>query len=311
MGRVNSLKTVLLIAAMTLFSAVAHAQSDSRMVVEITADEQGVMPTVKEAIQQALPILWDRLIEPEARASLSDNMRATPFVLRVLPQHDRIRVTFNQERVWQYLDEKNIAYRKEPPRFSLHTRMINSNGSDMPKTAEALQAYASGRAATYGVLIEPDAPSLTMKWQWLDRSRLYLKVEGDSALDGYSETRTLASEDALAQLESWVDALLTKMRDASQPNGEMVETDASATEPANELELRITIDQPSTLSAQVVLEEALRHEASVKSVIPVLLSANRRQYRILLHAPDDRWVAAWFRRRGMQAEPTPDGWLVH
>jgi len=296
---------------MVLFSVSVHAQSDPRMVVEIGADEQGNMPSVQEAIQQALPILWDRVAEPAARSSLSDKMRATPFVLRVLPQRELIQVTFNQDRVFQYLDQKEIPYFKEPLRFDLQTRMTNSNGSDMPKTAEALQAYATGRAARYGVTLAADAPRLTMSWQWLDRSRLYLKVEGDSALSGYSETRTLVSEEALAQLESWVDELLMKMRNSSGANEMVVDVPPETVQPTNELELRITIEQSSSLSAQVVLEEALRHEPTVKSVIPTLLSADRRQYRVLLNEPDDRWVAAWFRRRGMQAEPTPGGWLVY
>ncbi len=309
--RVYRFSELFLVVAFALFSTVSYAQGDPRMVVEITADEQGNMPAVQDAIQQALPVLWDRLVEPAARSTLSDKVRATPFVLRVVPQNDRIQVIFNQDRVWQYLDQQKIAYLKESPRFDLKIRMINSNGGDMPKTEEALQAYAGERAARYGMVLTTDAPSVILNWRWLDRASLYLSIEGDSALSGFSETKSLESGEALEQLQAWIDSLLVNMRNSALTKTKET-SEPPAVEPVkNELELLITIEQSSTLPAQVVLEDALRHETAVKAVIPLLLSADRRQYRVLLNAPDDRWVATWFRRRGMQAESTPAGWLVH
>ncbi len=306
------LKQLLLLAAgLMLLSSYSYADTDPRMVIEITADEEGHLPPVEEAIQQALPILWDRVVEGTTRASLSDRIEATPFLLRVVPHPDGIQVTFNRQRVWQYLDQHHIAYLREAPRLNLHIQMTNQNDISMPKTAAALLSYAESIALERGIVLDHNAPMLMASWRWLDTSQVYLSVQGHSVLAGFSETRNLESGDPLAQLQAWVSELLMKIRDAYIVNRSVM-PDMSAKQQVRDggIELILTIEQPAGLSSQVALEDALRQNSRVKAVIPTYLSAMSRQYRVLLKDKDDAWLEAWFRHRGMQITPTPYGWLV-
>jgi len=301
---------ILLTISMLMFSTYSYANTDPRMVVEVGADEQGKVPAVQEAIQLALPILWDRVVEDSARSLASDSMRATTFLLRVVPQSDHVEVTFNQERVWQYLDEKQIAYLKEPLQLNMQIEMVDSRGTTMSKTAEALLAYAHEAAKARGIVFATDAPLLQARWRWLDGAQVYLKVEGQSRLTGFTETRSMQAGDPLEQLHAWIESLLIKAR-STDPT-EM----ATFVEPAIEqptdgtMVLMLTIEQPATLPAQVVFEESLRQNSHVKLLLPTLLSSSSRKYRMVLHNADDSWLAEWFRRRGMQATATMDGWLV-
>lgn len=301
---------VLLAISLLALSTTSYADTDPRMVVEVGADEQGNVPAVQDAIQLALPVLWDRVVEDSDRSSVSDSMRATTFLLRVVPQSDHVEVTFNQDRVWQYLDSKEIAYLKEPLRLNLQIQMANSSGNTMPKTAEALLGYAQGVAKARGIVLDTRAPLLQANWRWLDSTQLYLKVEGDSRLTGYTETRSMSAGNPLEQLQSWVEALLMKARSTYTTN---VTTPAEATieQPTDgTMAVLLTIDLPATLATQVVVEDSLRQNSHVKLLVPTFLSANSRQYRMVLHTADDRWIADWFSRRGMQATATVDGWLV-
>lgn len=305
------LKQLLLLAvSLLILSTNSYADSDPRMVVEVVADEEGNVPSVEKAIQRALPVLWDRIVEDSARPALSNKIKATPFLLRVVPRSDAVQVTFNQQRVWQYLDQNFIAYLKEAPRIKLQIQMINQNDTSMPKTAEALQAFAESAALKRGVVLDDKAPVLMATWRWLNASEVYLTVRGNSLLTEYSETRTVEADDPLVQLQVWVKDLLLKVRTAH-----IAATTTVAEQPVKKkwedgIELILTIEQPASLPEQVVLEDAFRQNSRVKALIPTYLSANRREYRVLLNGEEDAWISAWFQRRGMQVSPTPYGWLV-
>jgi hypothetical protein len=296
--------------ALLVGAGLANADSDPRMVVEISADEQGKIPAVQDAIQLALPVLWDRIILQSSRSSLSDSMKAMPFLLRVVPHTNGMQVTFNPERVWQYLDQHQIAYLKVAPHLNFEFGMVNRSGDSMPKTVDALRQHAQSVASKWGIQLDPASPLIVANWHWLDASQLYLNVQSDTALAQLSETRKMNAGDPLAQLQAWVEELLLKAREGT------VETSAPET-PIDMVQqadgvysMILTISQQATLPAQVVMEDALRQDAHVKAVIPRFLSSDTRQYRILLTGMDDSWVEAWFRHRGMQATPSPDGWLV-
>jgi hypothetical protein len=296
--------------AFSLFSLMPYAQADSRMIVEVQADEEGRVPSVQEAIQQALPLLWDRIVDSKARGSLSDSMKATPFLQRVLPRSDGVQVSFNEARVWQYLDQKKIPYLKEAPRINLVIQMSNQNGSSMPQTAELLQADVESVAVARGVLLSESAPSLIIVWQWLDNTQVNLTVRGNTALAEFSELRKVETGDPLSQLQVWMGEILLTARDAYIPDPTQIEMIPTWQEQRGGIEVMLIIEQSATLSAQVALEDALRQHEKVESVIPIYLSTSSRQYRLQLKRAGDVWVQQWFQQRGMQALPTPQGWLV-
>jgi len=300
-----------LLSLISLIPAV-YAESDRRMIVEVSVDEEGNVPSVHEAIQLALPLLWDRIVDSKSRASLSDSMKATPFLERVVPRSDGVQVTFSEARVWQYLNQHEIPHLKQAPHLNLMIQMINQNGSDMPQSAELLQAYAESSVEARGIMLSEPASALIVIWQWIDASQVNLTVRGNSALAEYSETRDIETGDPLIQLQDWIDEILLAARDAHISNsakiGEMLPLKETRD---GGIEAVLTIEQPATLSAQVALEDALRQHEKVIALTPTYLSAPSRQYRLQLKGEEDTWVVEWFQRRGMQVLPTPHGWLVH
>jgi hypothetical protein len=237
-------------------------------------------------------------------------MKATPFLQRVLPRSDGVQVSFNEARVWQYLDQKKIPYLKEAPRINLVIQMSNQNGSSMPQTAELLQADVESVAVARGVLLSESAPSLIIVWQWLDNTQVNLTVRGNTALAEFSELRKVETGDPLSQLQVWMGEILLTARDAYIPDPTQIEMIPTWQEQRGGIEVMLIIEQSATLSAQVALEDALRQHEKVESVIPIYLSTSSRQYRLQLKRAGDVWVQQWFQQRGMQALPTPQGWLV-
>ncbi|MCF7821373.1 MAG: hypothetical protein K9M17_02895 [Mariprofundaceae bacterium] len=309
----NRLRSGLWLSAfvVSLFSLVPHAQADSRMIVEIQADEEGRVPSVQEAAQQALPILWDRIVASRTRGMLSNSMKATQFLQRVLPRSDSVQVSFNEARVRQYLDQQEIPYLKEAPRINLMIQMSNQNGSGMPQTAELLRANAETVAQARGILLSESGPALIVVWQWLDNNQVNLVVRGNTLLAEFSETRKIETGDPLPRLQLWMEEVLLAARDAYI--ADPVQTDAiPALQEKRDggMEVMLTIEQPAALPAQVALEDALRQHEKVESIIPTHLRASSRQYRLRLKGEEDSWLPQWFQRRGMQVLPTPQGWLV-
>jgi len=312
----SRLRHTLYLAAIALSLMVvvplSYAETDPRMVVEVVADEEGNVPSVPQAIRQALPLLWDRIIDSKARGSLPTKMKATQFVQRVVPGSDVVQVTFNEARVWQYLDQHQVAYLKRPPRMNLMIQLIKQNGSSMPQTAELLYDYSESIAQERGFLLSKSDPSLIIAWRWIDASQVNLVVRGNSALAEFSETRTITAGDPLNQLQAWTKEILLAARDAHIT----ASVQPDQTEPAKKwrdggIEVEITIEQLAALPAQVALEDALRQHEKVESITPTYLSASGRSYRLVLKGEEDAWVPQWFQRRGMQTSPTPHGWLIH
>ena len=295
---------------LSLCSLMPYAQADSRMIVEVQVDEEGRVPSVQEAIQQALPLLWDRIVDSKARGSLSDSMKATPFLQRVLPRSDGVQVSFNEARVWQYLDQQEIPYLKEAPRINLMIQMSNQSGSSMPQTEERLRANAESIAEARGVLLSESGPALIVVWQWLDNTQVNLVVRGNTALAEFSETRKIETGDPLLQLQIWMGEILLAARDTYIVGPLQTDMTPPQEKRYGGLEIMLTVEQSAALPAQVALEDALRQHEKVEAIIPVYLSASSRHYRLRLKGEGDVWVQQWFQRRGMQALPTPQGWLV-
>jgi len=310
-GMKNLLRYLLpAFVVMVTLCSQAYAQSDARMVIDVPRNEHGDLPSVQEAIRSALPVLWDRVLPQAARGSVTDGINATSFLQRVVPYSDGIQVIFNHDRVWSYLEQQQIPYLKEAVHLNLDIEMINRSGISMSKTAEALMQYAGEVAVAHGIVMDRQMPRISATWRWLDGSQISLNVRGGALQEMVSEVRPV-SGDPLIQLQLWTSQLLVSLRDNAASGGDLTAGELPAAEAAiNTTGSLLTIEQTAPLPEQVVLEEALRQNRSVQSLIPVYLSSTSRQYRIQLKDNDDSWIQNWFGRRGMQAEPTPEGWLV-
>jgi len=301
---------IVVLTASILLAIPAHAQNDPRMSIDVGKGRQGEMPSVKDAVQQALPLLWDRVLPVKARSSVSDNINATSFLQRVVPSADSVQVIFNEERVWNYLDQQQIVYLKDAPHLNLQIQMYNQNDVAMSQTVSALQRYAEGVAAARGIVLDPAAVQVSATWRWMDASQIVLMVRIGNDAEPVSDTRQLSGGDPLVLLQKWLEELMLGLRDSSFAGGnEPVIEQANPQAPVG-YNVLLTIESPASLPEQIVLEEALRQSSRVRSLTPVYLSASSRQYRLVLKEGDSGWIEGWFRKRGMQARPSTEGWIV-
>lgn len=77
------------------------------------------------------------------------------------------------------------------------------------------------------------------------------------------------------------------------------------------LNLDLTVDRPTTLAEQVLLEGDLASDERVASLIPFQLNGNTCKYHLKLKSADDSWIPLWFARRGLTVMPLPEGWIAH
>jgi len=289
---------------------VAQAQEDSRFNISITF-EDGKTPSVNELVKQALPILWDRIITQQARSSLPDNIHAITLLRRVRPQQGGSMIQFNPARVWSYLEKEGIPHIHRIPSFNLRIELINAFGSSMQGSESEVLAYAQQQSDILGIQLQPNAPLLAIRIQWLDDIQVQLSTRGQSRLGELSETRNLDMGDPFVQLKSWVLQTLIRARDAYvwQPKV-IVDPDSNIQTSMSIPSLYLLIEQKANLSEQIALEAALRADPRVRSILPSYLNYRSRQYILQLKQNDDSWITDWFAQRGMVAIPNAQGWLI-
>ncbi|MBL4760602.1 MAG: hypothetical protein JKY80_07110 [Mariprofundaceae bacterium] len=289
---------------------MAQAQEDSRFNISITF-EDGKTPSVNELVKQALPILWDRIITQQARSSLPDNIHAITLLRRVRPQQGGSMIQFNPARVWLYLEKEGIPHIHKIPSFNLRIELINAFGSSMQGSESEVLAYAQQQSDILGIQLQPNAPLLAIRIQWLDDIQVQLSTRGQSRLGELSETRNLDMGDPFVQLKSWVLQTLIRARDAYvwQPKI-IVDPDSNIQTSMSIPSLYLLIEQKANLSEQIALEAALRADPRVRSILPSYLNYRSRQYILQLKQNDDSWITDWFAQRGLVAIPNAQGWLI-
>lgn len=306
-------QTTLFLLLFLTTAGLADAQSDPRMSVHVDF-EAGRSLSLNEAIRKALPVLWDRIIVRDARAAVPSGAAGTPLLQRAVPVDNGMLVEFDPRRTFEYLKQNNIEYIAQQPKFQLLIRLWNQNGAEMAQTAHLLQQEAAALAQRQGVALEDDAPALVLNWRWLDATTVNLLTRGNTALPESSETREFNRGDPLDQLRGWMADIIIAARDADGRFRAQAGSDEAASagkvRTAAGIEAILTVDVPATLAEQVILEDALARHPRVAAVVPKFLSHDSRQYLLRLKGDDDKWVPAWFKRRGMEVFSTPQGWQV-
>jgi len=289
---------------------VTQAQEDSRFNISITFEDSKT-PSVNELVKQALPILWDRIITQQTRSSLPDNIHAMTLLRRVRPQQGGSMIQFNPARVWSYLEKEGIPHIHRIPSFNLRIELINAFGSSMQGSENEVLAYAQQQSDILGIQLQPNAPLLVIRIQWLDDIQVQLSTRGQSRLGELSETRNLDMGDPFVQLKSWVLQTLIRARDAYvwQPKV-IIDPDSNIQTSMSIPSLYLLIEQKANLSEQIALEAALRADPRVRGIVPSYLNYRSRQYILQLKQNDDSWITDWFAQRGMVAIPNAQGWLI-
>ncbi|MDQ6987384.1 MAG: hypothetical protein Q9M25_06240 [Mariprofundaceae bacterium] len=287
------------------------AEADARFKVSLsdTALQQGG-PDVRTLLNNALPVLWDRLV-PTVQRSMADAIAAdSRMVARIVPGNEQTLVEFNGDRVFAALRKAHIAAIVSEPRFHVLLSVRNDIDQEMQQTRMLLEEQLAELRLPYGIVFSDSGAGLVLQWRWLDISHVELSVRGQSRLGEFSEVREITGADPLPALQQWLQQVLLKARDAYasdvdlQDNGMLAQT-------IDGFSIELIVARDSRLLEQVALEESLSHDVRVRSVLPIGLSRSERRYRVQIEAGDTRWLGEWFSRRGYALSRQADGtWLA-
>jgi hypothetical protein len=296
--------------------AVLADDSDSRLTVILTVDgnQQGA-PDVDQLLKTALPVLWNRVVPVVELRRANALGNGNRLVARIIPGPQTTLVQFNSERVFAALREAHIPAIITPPGFHLMINMNNAAGQDMQQTSQLLMAEAARVAPMDGIELSDQGDGLVLTWNWLDAQRVQLSVRGQSRLGEFSEIRTITGADPLPALQSWLDNILLRARDAyayaaqASANAQ-VGPAGTPTQASEAFDITLVVQRAGSLLAQVALEDSLANDPRVKSLVPLTLSPNMQRYSLQLEGSDTSWMGEWFSRRGYRMDRQADGSLV-
>ncbi len=313
-----------------MISVAPAFAADARMQVEVLAsDEKGsnlneLHANIPHAAKLALPLLWNRIIPRNARDSIPEKAKALMFMQRAAPTSNGVSIIFHEKRVLSYLKSNELPYIEQEPVWNISIQLRNEFGKTMSLSASLLLSYAEKSAIDWGYKLDESGYALILQWQWLDQGQVNLTARGTSRLGEFSETRLLAVGDPLPQLEEWLAEVLLKARDAHASSQEETTLppipDAAPASVAESTEqllpasqgsyLLLSIERQASLPEQVLFEDDLKREPNIISLSLKQVNRDLQQYRLHLKDPDDQWLVEWFRQRGLELSPTPDGWVA-
>lgn len=294
----------------------AGAQEDDPRLIVVLGEEvsaQGT-PDTRLLLDQALPVLWDRII-PLARRHSADALGSdTRMVAKIVPGHESTQVEFDGQRVFAALREAHIPAIVTPPRFHLLISVQNVAGQVMQQTTQLLVDEAARLAPSRGIELSDSGTGLVMTWRWLDAQHAELSVRGQSRLGEFVETREITDADPLPVMQQWLDEVLLRARDAYAYDAGVVSDTAAgglvAGQVGGDYSIQLVVQRGGTLLEQVALEESLSHDPRVRQLLPLTLSRGMQSYRLQLEGGDTSWLSEWFARRGYRMDRLADGSLV-
>ncbi|MDX8401911.1 MAG: hypothetical protein R8K47_04700 [Mariprofundaceae bacterium] len=335
----RSLLALLLLGVWLAVGGPARADApDPRFVVELQADPEAGLELaelhadIRAAVRKALPLLWRRVLPAEDQANAPSPAGAIRLLRRATPTPSGVRVEFDKARVRAMVEQAGLGFIPEAPRWSVTLRLTGLRGGPMPGVAAALRDRLATMMPSLGIVPDPAGATLKLHWQWLGPRQAALRVRGETPLDGMAETRFLPSGDPLPELARWMEDALLRVRDAAAVRPREAAPAAALPAPVaalpadayaalagdayaaaaapDPLALELTVEGGAGLADQVMFEEALRGAPEVVSLVPVLLSPERRVYRIRLRRPGDGWLEEWLRGRGFLSRRDERGWLA-
>ncbi len=320
------LRGILCCLALCMFASAAAA--DPRFVLVL--ERQQAAATLDDQIRQVLPQLWDRVLPIAGRNSAPFVKTPALLLQRVQRGQRSITLEMNEQAVWQLLEEQGIPGLKTIPRFRLNIALINRQGKEMTNSQRLLAQQAALIARRWGILLDPAAATVNMRFTWLDPQQVSLHISGSALLSDIDENRRIRG-DSFAFLVAWMKDNMLQLRDtlgAAGDSAEVAVASAAASDviekapadqgeavadhrlpmpPGSEL---LVVRRTMSLSQQLMLEKALQQEQRVKALIPMSFSQGEQRYALQLKTAAQAWLTDWFAQHGMQATRLDGAWLI-
>ncbi len=296
-----------ILVAVLLAAPAWAAEVDTRFHIQVQQSTDTRL-TLEEAMRQALPILWKRVVPTASLAKAETLSGRTSLVLQFKAINHGVSLVFNPVQVEKYLARFGITMIPEQPQWDLNISVVGFSEQDS-NTARELMNYSYGIADELGFALTPRGKKLNLTFAPVVDEYgdilIHASIQGDFSSDLLRETDQPVRGYLSYQLQAWTDQILREIRDAYSQG---------LTFEHNTTDVMITLEGDDTLATQVMLEQALSDDPHVVALVPVLLQKLRRQYRLILNDEDDTWLEPWFAAYGLTAMRQPEGstsqWLV-
>jgi len=294
-----------------LWSGLAQAQGDDRFQILLHFEAEGVAPPIQEQVKQALPMLWQRIMPQATRLKEPRDISAMSLLRSIHPNGLSSTIVFNEDRVWSFLESRQLPHLREYPHVYMSLTVLDSLGRHQTPNEVELSAFLQEQMVDLGMAQDTHAPLLRLQVQWLN------DVQYDLSYQSQSESIAKRVQNnpryGLDPMEQLKEQLLAALLDVREQHVWHPVTATQVREPdgmAQGVVMKLHVMGSSALSDQVTLEQALSQDERVVSLVPVMIGAEGRDYQLTLKHTATDWLAVWFAQRGMRATPDVDGWLV-
>ncbi len=135
--------------------AAAAPQQDPRFTIELPPQAQGEPRTPAQAAQEALPLLWRRLLPQGAQPPQA---MALGFVARVVPlENQGVRVVFRKQAVLAWLRAHAVPFFAQPVPLGVRVRVLDAFGP-RPDWEEAARTAIPLLTRELGIAEADEAP---------------------------------------------------------------------------------------------------------------------------------------------------------
>ncbi|MBF0281577.1 MAG: hypothetical protein HQM07_03305 [Zetaproteobacteria bacterium] len=285
----------------------AHTQEyDPRMTITIE-NQTNVNQSMKLAIEQ----LWQRLVPIDAIPRIPPTTSAK-FLPRIQQLKNGLQIHFDADRVWSFLNEKNIPSMREPQPMHLQLSVYHAYGLAATELTTGLQNYAEQVTPAWGIQLQQENNNaISLLWEWRnDGEQVHLTISHTNGQPSHDEIRTISSQNghAIEALQAWLLEILLHEREVLwQRNQQNSLTEKTFAEPIRNFTLSIA--RNDDLASQVALEDALMQLPQVLTLTPIEIDQQQRKYIIKIRGFDLTWLSVWLNEHGLE-EVTfeQDGW---
>lgn len=292
----------LLLWSLIFYSSVAWAKGD-RMAVAVPQQQK---PNIEQAVQQAWPILLDRLLPRATRAQGDGLLAGTDVVSKLSNQKKHTVVFFDEKTVAKVLKVKGLHWFRHEPPLKLTIDMTNLQGKPMLKSRLFMSSMAQELANHWGIGLVENGKVLSLHWFWQHNGLVELRVQSQNA--SYGETRQINLQDSVPAMRLWLQEVMLKARDQ-----QLIPSEVAGDKVVGKVvegEKRLTLKREMRLEEVVAFENLLRLEPSVRVLLASRYSKKEQVYRLDISSKDDAWLVRWFQARGMTLSHTDEGWTV-
>lgn len=283
--------------------------ADMRFQVHLNFEDAGVAPSIAEQVQQALPQLWQRIVPQSEQTKLHD-LQAMSLLKSIRPQGLTSTVIFNEQRVWQILDTREIAYIRSLPTFHITLEVLDALGRENTSSERELNAYLDEVSQTWGIQRNPSAPLLALHVQWLNDVQFYVSAIQQGQETQRDQNRWMQGQDAMQQLQASLQRMLLHARNQWISQAAMKPSQEVSQPVINTVSFMLHIQGQSSLAHQVLLETGLKSDPRVISITPTLIDSTSQSYQLVVKEAPEYWLESWFAQRGMTASLGLEGWLA-